>query len=173
MIYIKYIQLNSKSNEAQKQEFERLVLLYGAELDTHQNRTTPKEILAKWANSMITVQGDMDRHLELCYDGDILIGFLYGKIDHPNHKGYIKVGYGYIMEFYVLPKFRRKGYGRQMYTHLEELLKNDGAKKLYLTSDPVTGKPFWESLGFRYTGEKSPENNQEIFEKGITYYIPT
>ena len=110
MIYIKYTQLNSKSNEEQKQEFERLVLLYGAELDTHQNRTTPKEILSKWAKSMITVQGDKDRHLELCYDGDILIGFLYGKIDHPDHKGYIKVGYGYIMEFYVLPEFRRKGY---------------------------------------------------------------
>lgn len=96
MIYIKYIQLNSKSNEEQKQEFERLVLLYGAELDNHQNRTTPEEILSKWANSMITVQGDTDRHLELCYDGDILICFIYSKIDRPEHKGYIKVGYGYI-----------------------------------------------------------------------------
>lgn len=116
---------------------------------------------------MINVQGDIDRHLELCYVENNLIGFLYGKIDHPEHKGYIKVGYGYIMEFYVLPEYRRKGYGRQMYAHLEELLKNDGAKKLYLTSDPVTGKPFWESLGFVYSGEKSPENSQDIYEKDL------
>ena len=139
----------------------------GAELDSHQNRTTPKEILVKWANSMINIQGDIDRHLELCYDGDSLIGFLYGKIDHPNHKGFIKIGYGYIMEFYVLPEFRRNGYGKQMYSHLEELLISDGAKGLYLTSDPVTGKPFWEACGYKNTDQSSPENNQEIYEKSL------
>lgn len=71
------------------------------------------------------------------------------------------------MEFYVLPEFRRKGYGKQMYAHLEETLINDGAKGLYLTSDPVTGKPFWLACGYKNTGEKSPENNQEIYEKEI------
>lgn len=116
---------------------------------------------------MINIQGDDDRHLELCYDGDTLIGFLYGKIDRPEHRGFIKVGYGYIMEFFVLPDYRRKGYGKRMYEHLENLLKADGAKKLYLTSDPVTGKPFWEALGFTYTSEKSPENNQDIYEKDL------
>ena len=50
MIYIKYTQLNSKSNEEQKQEFERLVLLNGADLDIHQNRNTPEEILSKWGS---------------------------------------------------------------------------------------------------------------------------
>ena len=116
---------------------------------------------------MISIQGDADRHLELCYDGDSLIGFLYGKIDHPNHKGFIKIGYGYIMEFYVLPEFRRNGYGKQMYSHLEELLISDGAKGLYLTSDPVTGKPFWEACGYKNTDERFPENNQEIYEKSL------
>lgn len=167
MIKIKYLKLNSNSSDLHKQDFERLVLLYGAELDSHQNRKTPKEILVKWNNSMVNIQGDADRHLELCYDDDNLIGFLYGKIDHHDHKGYIKVGYGYIMEFYVLPEFRRNGYGKQMYSHLEELLISDGAKGLYLTSDPVTGKPFWLACGYISTGENSPENNLEIFEKEI------
>lgn len=167
VINIKYIKLNSNSSGLHKQAFKKLVLLYGAELDSHQNRATPEEILTKWANSMINIQGDADRHLELCYDGDSLIGFLYGKIDHPDHKGYIKVGYGYIMEFYVLPEFRRNGYGKQMYSRLEELLISDGAKGLYFTSDPVTGKPFWLACGYKNTGEKSPENNQEIFEKHL------
>lgn len=173
MIKIKYLKLNSNSSELHKQDFERLVLLYGAELDSHQNRNTPKEILTKWANSMINIQGDADRHLELCYDGDSIIGFLYGKINQPDHKGYIKVGYGYIMEFYVLPEFRRSGYGKQMYSHLEELLIMDGAKGLYLTSDPVTGKPFWLACGYISTGEQSPENNQEIYEKVLDNDLQT
>lgn len=173
MINIKYIKLNSNSLDLYKQDFEKLVLLYGDELDNHQNRITPKDILTKWANSMINIQGDTDRHLELCYNGDSLIGFLYGKIDHPDHKGYIKVGHGYIMEFYVLPVFRRNGYGKQMYSHLEELLISDGAKGLYLTSDPVTGKPFWEAMGYKNTGEKSPENNLEIYEKVLDNDLQT
>ncbi len=166
-IELTYLQLNSETENSIKEEFKNLVLLYGAELDSHQNRTTPKEILSKWANSMINIQGDNDRYLLLCYDGDNLIGFMYGKIDHPEHKGYIKIGYGYVMEFYVLPEFRRNGYGKQMYSYLEGLLISDGAKGLYLTSDPITGKPFWLACGYKSTGEKSLENNQEIYEKVI------
>ena len=116
---------------------------------------------------MIGIQGDPDRHLELCYEGERLIGFLYGKIDHPDHKGYIRVGDGYIMEFYVLPEDRRKGYGRRMYARLEGLLREDGAKGFYLTADPVTGRPFWLSMGYLPTGERSPDNGVEIYEKEL------
>lgn len=162
-----YIPLNAASAEDEKEAFRKMVASYGPELDANQNRRTPCEIFPKWANSMINNQGDSDRHLELCCDGDLLIGFLYGKIDHSWHKGYIKDGYGYIMEFYVLPEYRRRGYGRQMYLHLEQLLTQDGAIRLYLTADPVTGVPFWSRLGFIATGEKSLENNLEIFEKRL------
>lgn len=147
--------------------FEQLMWQYARELDEHQSRTTPTDFIAKWIKSMIQMQGDNDRHLELCYDNKTRIGFLYGKIDHPEHKGFIKAGYGYIMEFFVLPEYRRNGYGKEMYLHLEKLFKQDGAKRMYLTSDPITGKPFWESLGFVKTGEKSPETHQEIYEKQI------
>ena len=163
-----YQQLHAGSTAAQKQVFRKLVLLYGAELDSHQNRTTPKETLEKWSDSMRDGQEDKDRPLALCSNGNSCSGCLYGKTDRPEHRGYIKAGYGCIMEFYVLPPYRRKGYGRQMYAHLEEWLKKGGAKRLYLTSDPVTGKPFWESLGFTATGEKSPENDLEIYEKGVS-----
>lgn len=71
------------------------------------------------------------------------------------------------MEFFVLPEQRRNGYGKEMYLRLEKLFRKDGARRAYLTSDPITGKPFWESLGFTNTGEKSPENRQEIYEKDI------
>ena len=149
--------------------FEELMWQYANELDRHHNRTTPTDFIAKWIKSIIDIQGDSDRHLELCYDDHTLIGFLYGKVDHPEHKGYIKVGYGYIMEFFVLPEHRHNGYGKEMYLRLEKHFKKDGVRRMYLTADSVTGKPFWESLGFVDTGEKSRENNQTIYEKQISY----
>lgn len=160
---LRYVQ-PEKGNAAAAELFENLIVPYATELDLHQNRNTPKEILQKWAVRLIETQ-DIGRHLAFCYDGDTLIGFLYGKTDRPEDGGFIRVGYGCIVEFYVLPPFRRKGYGTRMYAHLENLLKADGTDKLYLTADPVTGKPFWESLGFAGTHERSPQNGQIIYEK--------
>ncbi len=74
--------------------------------------------------------------LELCYDGESLIGFYTEKLTAPNTKDLLRLDMVYIMGFYVLPEYCRKGYGKQMYSHLEELLISDGAKGLYLTSDP-------------------------------------
>lgn len=161
---LKFVQLQAK-NRDDCASFEQLMRKYIKELDSHQNLTTPTDFIEKWIKSIIQIQGDGDRHLELCYNDKTLIGFLYGKIDHPEHKGFIKVGYGYIMEFFVLPEYRRKGFGKEMYLRLEKAFRDDGAKRMYLTSDPITGKPFWESLGFVNTGERSPENGMEIYEK--------
>lgn len=163
-----FIQLCSE-NKDECAIFEQMMWRYTKELDGHRNRTTSADLIAKWIKSIIHIQGDSDRHLELCYDGSTPVGFLYGKVDRPEHKGFIKVGYGYIMEFFVLQEYRRSGYGREMYLRLEQLFKNDGASKMYLTADPVTGKMFWKSLGFVNTGEISPENNLEIYEKQIFF----
>lgn len=161
-----FIPLHTKSKDYCA-KFEQLMWQYTKELDKHRNQITPTEVIARWIKSIIQIQGDNDRHLELCYDNNTLIGFLYGKVDHPEHKGFIKIGYGYIMEFFVLPEYHRNRYGKEMYLHLENLFKQDGVKRMYLTADPITGKPFWESLGFMNTGKKSPENHLEIYEKDI------
>jgi ribosomal protein S18 acetylase RimI-like enzyme len=121
----------------------------------------------KITRGILNMQGPYDRHLELCYDGDNLIGFLYGKVDHEGHKGFIKPEHGYIMEFYVKPKFRRLGYGKAMFEHKGDLFGLHGTRRMYLTADPVTGKPFWEAMGFEDTGEISPENKQAIYEKDV------
>lgn len=144
-----------------------LMTSYIAELDQNHHRATSSEFISRWIKSIIEIQGDYDRHLEFCYDGELLIGFLYGKIDHTEHKGFIKPGYGYIMEFYVKPEYRRQGYGRAMFFHLEKLFAHNGVKRMYLTSDPITGIPFWKSMGFIDSNKKSPENDLEIYEKEI------
>ena len=163
---IKYVQLSADDAQNCK-EFESLMYEYIDELNEHRDRPLPKEFQQKWINSIIAMQGSSDRHLELCYVESTPIGFLYGKIDHEDHNGFIKPGYGYIMEFYVKPGCRRKGYGKTMFDRLEQLFLTDGAKMMYLTADPVTGKPFWEAMGFSNSNEKSPEKQLYIFEKSI------
>ncbi|MGN0687899.1 MAG: GNAT family N-acetyltransferase [Oscillospiraceae bacterium] len=147
--------------------FHSLMQMYGKELDEHQNRNTDSEMLKGWTDSIIEKQFDFSKCLKLCYAESVVIGFLFGKIDQPEDKGFKKVGFGCIMEFFVLPEHRRKGYGKQMFGHLADYFKANQVKQMYLTADPVTGKPFWEELGFIRTGEISPQNKQEIYEKAI------
>ena len=165
---IKYVQISADNEELCK-AFKSLMVPYMEELDAHSDTPLPMDLLPKWIDSIIAMQGPSDRHTELCYVGDNLIGFLYGKVDHEDHKGFIKPGYGYIMEFYVCPQYRRKGYGKRMFLHMEHLFRKDGAKRMYLTADPVSGKPFWEAMGFANTGEQSPENKLDVYEKDVFY----
>ncbi len=148
-------------------DFHRLMQMYAKELDEHQNRNTDPDILKRWTDSIVEKQYDDGRCLRLCYEKTELIGFLYGKIDLPDDKGFKKVGYGCIMEFYVLPKHRRKGYGKEMFCYMEEFFRAAGACRMYLTADPVTGRPFWETMGFIDTGTTSPDNGQEIYKKAV------
>ena len=165
---IKYVRVSAQNQETCT-AFRVLMTSYMEELDAHSDESLPMEFLPKWIDSIIAMQGPSDRHTQLCFIGGNLIGFLYGKVDHEGHKGFIKPGYGYIMEFYVCPQYRRKGYGRKMFLHMEHLFRKDGAKRMYLTADPVSGKPFWEAMGFANTGAQSPENKLDIYEKDVFY----
>lgn len=156
--------------EQNRSDFDWLMRQYSAKLDSHSGSPTPPEFLQKWIDSIISLQmqGDSDRHLEYCHDGEKLIGFLYGKIDHPEHHDFKKIGYGYIMEFFILPEYRRNGYGTAMFSRLGQLFFADGATRMYLTTDSPTGEQFWETMGFAATGEISPENHDPIYEKEVT-----
>lgn len=160
---LKFIKLQ-KDNDQHRELFKSLMVPYIKEIDDD-NAADIKEIALKYACSILTMQGEYDRHLEACYDNNKLIGFHYGKVDHEHHKGFIKAGYGYIMEFYVKPEFRNNGYGRAMLERIEGLFLSNGVKKIYLTADCDTGIAFWEAMGFKNTGEISPDNGQFIYEK--------
>ena len=164
---IEYARISSDTPQVCR-VFESLMYAYIDEMNQHSERPLPKEFQKKWIDSILAIQGAPDRHLELCCVEGVPVGFLYGKIDHEDHRGFIKPGYGYIMEFYVTPEQRRKGYGKRMFRRLERLFREDGSEIMYLTADPVTGKPFWEAVGFVNTGERSPENHLYIYERPIT-----
>lgn len=163
MTTLNYINVTTENQAA----FHSLMLSYAKELDEHQHRNTDPEILKKWTDSIIAKQYEPSRCLKLCYYSGELIGFLYGAIDKPGDKGYNRVVWGCILEFYVIPEQRHKGYGKKMYQYIEDYFRSENIRQLYLTADPVTGKPFWETMGFNSTGELSPDNGQEIYQKDI------
>lgn len=148
--------------------FYHLMQGYSAEPDKHRNRTTDGQTLKKWADSILERQKEDGRILRLCCAEGCLIGFVYGKTDSSGDRGYKKPGYGCIMEFYVSPEYRRRGYGGKMLRFLESFFEKRNVKRMYLTADPVTGKPFWEAMGFVNTKEVSPDNGQEVYERGVT-----
>ncbi len=156
-----------KENEVHFDLFGKLLVPYFLEIDTNSNidPVTPPNQVLEYARGMVNMQGPVDRHLEVVFFIGNPIGFLYGKVDHEDHRGFIKPGYGFIMEFYITPEYRRRGIGKQMCLRIEEYFRKDKASRVYLTSDPVTGIPFWISMGYEHLGEISPENNQQIFEK--------
>lgn len=147
--------------------FESLMRRYGPEISAHTGRPLTQDMLRGWTASIIRLTASPDRLVELCFDGDAPIGFLYGKIDREGDRGDVRPDWGYIMEFYVIPERRRKGLGRVMAQRLEAFFAGRGVKQVYLTADPVTGKPFWAAAGYGATGEISQENGQEVFEKTL------
>ena len=157
-----------RDNEGHYEAFKAMMFPYNREIGASLPDGTPigDEFIAKWAQSCIDIQGAPDRHLELVYiDGEV-IGFHYSKIDHAEHRGFTKPGYGYIMEFYIKPEYRNNGYSKAMLGRLETLFANSGATQMYLTAQEAMAA-YWENMGFVSTGEVSPENNMRVFEKSI------
>ena len=156
-----------KNKKKHRKLLENIMLPYCQELDSNVGRETPEATLKNFIASIVSMSEDKDRFIELCYLNEDLIGFAYGKIDREDQRGYVRPDLGYVMEFYVNPEYRRNGYGREIYKHLENIFKANGVSHIWLTADPVTGEPFWSAVGFTNSGDKSPENNLYIYEKTI------
>ena len=153
-----------------RNEFYRLMQMYARELDEHYDRNTEEEVLKNWTDTMLERQLDTTRprYLKFGYMQSDVIGFFYGDMDKAEDEGFKKIGYGCILEFYVLPEYRRCGYGKEMFLHLQNMFRKAGVKMMYLTADQITGKPFWEALGFTSTGEICPDNQQAVYERTVS-----
>lgn len=115
------------------------------------------------------IQGSReDMHLELCYHQEQLIGFAFYAVDTGGIKNILEGGYGYIMEFYVRPQFRKSGYGRAMFRHIETTFARHGAEFMYLTPQEGSGEKFWHALGFADSGKNDPDNHKSIFIKSVS-----
>lgn len=133
----------TRDNQEEHGELCRQWIDYFSELEVHEGQVTSAEEMIHDLHRRIEIQGNRkDMHFEVCYQNDEMIGFANFAIDQGTVYGLIDAGYGTIMEFYVAPRYRRKGYGRAFFAHIEEVLLGDGAKFMYLCPDPAMGDPF-------------------------------
>ncbi len=163
---IKFIQIY-KDNQEIYQELLPKWIHYFKELNEHDPSLirTEEEIIHDLTRR-VKIQGDRsDMHFELLYCDDVLIGFSNFAIDLGTVYGLLEKGYGTVMEFYIVPEHRRKGYGRLFYEHIEKTLQNDGASKMYVCPDNVTGEPFRVAMGFADSGKIDPDNEMPIYIK--------
>lgn len=124
--------------------------------------------IAGWLIGRVKIQGQRDTmHFELIYSNDALAGFAMYAIDLGGIKGLIDAGYGYIMELYIVPDFRRKGLASKVSAYIENILKSQGAQQIYLTPDSASGVPFWKAIGYRDSGKTDPDNKMPIYIKEI------
>lgn len=143
--------------------FTGMMLPYNRELDYEY---PGDEVVRKVARGMIEMLGPHDRHHELAFVGEEPVGFFYGKVDHAEHRGFVKPGFGYVMEFYVRPEYRRKGYATQMLRRLEQHFASHGVTRMWLNADPAS-EAFWRATGFAPTDEISPDNGMVVYEKPV------
>ena len=165
---LQFIQIE-KGNEQHYLLAKGLWLLFCRELRLHDGVIQSDEQILFGLQKRIGIQGTRaDMHFELALLGETAIGISMFAIDLGTVYGLLEKGCGTVMGFYIHPAFRRKGYGRCFYGHIEERLIKDGAKMIYLTPDRVTGIPFWTSLGFNDSGKIDPDDRKPIYTKACT-----
>jgi len=114
----------------------------------------------KFLQSILARQGELDRWLFLLKHKNEYVGFAHVKIDKDE-----RPGWGFILEFYIVPAKRKMGMGRRFYNLIEDMLKSRGVKNIWLLATMAI--PFWRSLGFKLTGEIDKETGQNILMKSL------
>lgn len=165
MKQLKFVQLVKNDAELLKKA-ESVWIPFIKEVNANDGIMQDDAEIAIGLKKRISIQGlRSDMHFEIALLDNIVIGIsmlaidlgtVYGLLDHP--------GYGTVMGFYIKPECRRKGYGRQMYEHIQKTLSKDGAR---LCPDAVTGVPFWSAMGFSESGKYDPDAKKPIYIKAL------
>lgn len=91
--------------------------------------------------------------------GSEIAGFSFFKIDRKE-----RPGWGYVMEFYIVPARRNEGLGRSCLELVLACMRAGGAPTVWLAADPGA-EAFWAACGFRETGEL--ERDQKIMTTSV------
>ena len=168
---LKFVQLE-KENKKHFEDAKSVWLPFIKEVNAHDGVSRSDEQIMDGLRKRIAIQGKRpDMHFEVITVDEEVIGIAMFAIDHGTVYGLLEAGYGTIMGFYIQPQYRRQGYGRKFYRHIEQTLRNDGAKHMYLCPDSVTGVPFWTAMGFNDSGKFDPDDKKPIYVKEIASKI--
>ncbi|MEG0309067.1 MAG: GNAT family N-acetyltransferase [Clostridium sp.] len=154
-IKVEYVRVN-RGNLSSCIEFMNLGYGYMKEVAPDKSL----EIHNRFLNSVLDRQNEEERWLIGLKINNSMVGFAHFKIDKSE-----RFGWGYILEFYIMSDFRRKGLGRKLYSFIREEFISCEIKDIWLTADKLNGEPFWFSLGFVDTDET--ENELKILKISI------
>jgi ribosomal protein S18 acetylase RimI-like enzyme len=110
----------------------------------------------RFLQSILARQGEPNRWLLLLRYSNEYIGLVHMKIDMDE-----RPGWGFILEFYIIPNKRGQGWGRRLFNLVMKILGDEGVKRIRLLTN-TTAQQFWRSLGFTETSEKDRETGQKI-----------
>lgn len=162
---LKFLQLE-KENAEHFEIAKSVWLPFIHEVNAHDNRQQNDGEIIDGLKRRIAIQGGRkDMHFEVAILNNEVIGIAMFAIDIGTVYGLLESGYGTIMGFYIKPEHRRKGFGKIFYIHIENVLICDGATKLYICPDAITGVPFWNAMGFADSGKFDPDDRKPIYIK--------
>ncbi|HBL84697.1 MAG TPA: hypothetical protein DDZ99_07305 [Clostridiales bacterium] len=164
---LKFVQLE-KGNEEHLKSAKSVWIPFIHEVNAHDKEIQTEDEIVLGLRKRIGIQGSRkDMHFEIVLLNNEVIGIAMFAIDLGTIYGLLEPGYGTVMGFYIKPEYRRRGYGKELYMHIEDVLKNDGTSKMYICPDAVTGVPFWSAMGFRDSGKFDPDDKKPIYIKRI------
>ena len=136
------------------------------EVNGNDGKKQTKEQILDGFYKRVSIQGSRNNmHFEVMFLNRTPIGIAMFAIDLGTVYGLLEKGYGTVMGFYIHPNYRRMGYGRDFWKHIESVLRSDGASKFYICLDAVIGIPFWTSMGFEDSRLMDPDDKKSIFIK--------
>ena len=161
-----------KNNPKHYEDAALLWIPFIRELNSHRGVIDSEDTITGNLKKRIAIQGTRpDMHFEIAYQENKPTGIANFGVDLGTIYGLIEAGYGTVMGCYIKPEMRRKGFGREFFAHIENTLRRDGAKLMYVCPDEVTGKPFWKAMGFTDSGKMDPDEKLSIYTKEISEYI--
>lgn len=163
-----FIQIE-KDHEEHFEIAAKLWVPFIREVQEHDGRCESEEQIMDGLKKRISIQGSRkDMHFEIASIDGEPFGIAMFAIDLGTVYGLLEKGCGTIMGFYIHPDFRRKGLGTILNRHIETVLCNDGATKMYICPDAVTGEPFWKANGYHNSGKIDPDDKKPIYIKELS-----
>lgn len=135
----------------------------------------PNIDLNKWTKGIINDTLQENRFLNMICLESNFIGFTIYHVNTCKIEGFLYTSNGnlekghsewaYIDEFYIMPTYRRKGYGSLVYKEIANFIKSKNLDCIWLTAENQ-GILFWAANGFKSIN-RNAWNGLEIFKVNL------
>ncbi len=158
----------TKENINQHKNLRKIFVKYKIQtLRNHGETPGGKKMFYNLFDCIISRASDSDSdYFVVMQSGKEIIGFASISTEASDIVS-IPYSYGTVNDFYISPKHRRKGYGRILNDHIEQIFINNEADTVLLYPDPVYGIPFWKAMDYCDTGINQGWGHYLVYRKHL------